>query len=86
MPEYVYDEKFEHRLEQVLREIGDEAVVPFDPSETTQLVISNSRIGGVPITAIPAAQMAQQAALRAEQPTMPVVVAPIAPALVVMTS
>ncbi len=59
MPEYVYDEAFETRLEHVLREIGNEAVLPFDPYETTQLVISKSRIGGVPITAIPAAQMAQ---------------------------
>jgi hypothetical protein len=60
MPEYVYDEAFEHRLERVLREIGNEAVVPFDPYETTQMIITNSRIGGVPITAISAAQIAQQ--------------------------
>jgi hypothetical protein len=60
MPEYLYDEAFEHRLERVLREIGNEAVEPFDPYETTQMIITNSRIGGVPITAISAAQMAQQ--------------------------
>jgi hypothetical protein len=50
MPEHVSDdEAFEHRLERTLREMGNEAVRPFDPYETTQLVVSNTRIGGVPI-------------------------------------
>ncbi len=76
MAEYVHDEAFEHRLARVLREIGDEAVVPFDPYETTQLIITNSRIGGVPITAIPAAQMAAQPA---PPPLAPPMAPPLAP-------
>jgi hypothetical protein len=76
MSEYVYDDAFEHRLERVLREIGNEAVQPFDPYETTQIAISRSRIGMVPITQIPMEQLRAQ---QVQHPYAPPTQQPYAP-------